>query len=179
MNKHELVASIPVSPPHGESRLKKVGAAALVPIGMFACLLLVAALLRGMVWASEKALPFLVSASGIAFDICIFGLLPLCIFRKTRPWAGVGLYIASFVFGVMVFAYSCFFAVYIWGFGGLAVGLIFAGVGVVPVALLAALLHREWAVLIEILVGVFLTFGTRIPGIYLSARHVEEKEPAF
>jgi hypothetical protein len=40
--------------PDGESRLKKVGMAALVPVGVIA-LILLSLLLRGMVWASDKA----------------------------------------------------------------------------------------------------------------------------
>jgi hypothetical protein len=128
---------------HGESRLKKIGVSALVPIGFIAILFLIALLLRGMVWASDKALPWLVTASKYTIGICIFVLLPLCIFRKLRTWAGVAFVYASLIFGAMLFAYSCLFVVEVWGYGGLAIGLIFAGVGVVPVALLAALLHAQ------------------------------------
>jgi len=157
---------------NGESRLKKaafgVGGYAIglivIALGLFA----VALFLRGMVWASDKLMPWLITASGIAALICVFIFLPLCIFRKTRPWAGVGYYYASYVFGTMLFAYSCLFAVFAWGYGALAVGLIFAGVGVVPVALLAALFHSEWSVLWELIFGILLTFGTRFLGIWLT-----------
>lgn len=155
----------------GESRLKKLGISALVPIVLVGALFLVVLLLRGMVWASDKALPWLVNASAIAIFVCVFVLLPLCIFRRTRPWAGVGFVYASMLFGVMLFAYACLFVVSVWGYGALAVGLIFAGVGVVPVAILAALLHAEWSVLFELVFSVVLTFGTRYLGLRLTEIH--------
>jgi hypothetical protein len=154
--------------PDGESRLKKVGMGALVPIGIVAFILVAVLVLRGMVWVSDKALPWLITGSEIAIVICVFVLLPLCIFRTTRPWAGVAFVYASYLFGLLLFAYSCLFVVYAWGYGGLVVGLLFFGVGVVPVALLAALLHAEWPVLLELVVGIVLTFGTRFLGLFLS-----------
>lgn len=156
----------------GESKLKKaafgVGGYAVALVVICVVLFFIALLLRGMVWASDKMMPWLISASGIALLICIFIFLPLCIFGRTRPWAGVGYVYASYVFGLMLWAYSCLFVVYAWGYGALAIGLIFAGVGVVPVALLAAIFHAEWAVLLEVVVGIVLTFGTRFLGLWLT-----------
>jgi hypothetical protein len=130
-------------------------------------LFLAAVLVHGMVWASAKALPWLFWGAAIAFDICVIVLLPLCIFRKTRPWAGTGFFIASYVFGLLLFAFSCIVAFEIWGYAGLTIGLVFAGVGVVPVAFAAALLHRAWSPLLNIVFGIVLTYGTRVLGIYL------------
>jgi hypothetical protein len=163
----------------GESKLRKaafgVGGSAVGLIVLCVVLFAIALLLRGMVWASDKMMPWLVTASGVALLICIFVFLPLCIFRRTRPWAGVGYVYASYVFGLMLWAYSCLFVVYAWGYGALAIGLIFAGVGVVPVALLAAIFHTEWAVLLEVVVGIVLTFGTRFLGIWLTTTKQERE----
>jgi hypothetical protein len=165
--------------PGGESRLKKVGMFALFPIGLIALLLLSLLMLRGMVWASDKVLPWLMTASEIAIVICVFVLLPLCIFRITRPWAGVAFYCTSFLFGLVLFAWSCLFAVSVWGYGGLAVGLIFAGVGVVPVALLAALLHADWSALLNLVIMIFFTFGTRFLGLRLTIVRPKEEDYPF
>lgn len=159
-----------------ESRLKKAGTFALGLAIMAGVFLLIAVFLRGIVWASEKALPWLIDAGRIAFDICVLGLLPLCIFRRTRPWAGLGFYIASFVFGTVLLAFSCLVAVQIWGYGGLIFGLLLAGVGVVPVAFLASLFHAAWGLLLDLTIGTVLTFGTRALGIYLSTRGPAEEE---
>ena len=151
-----------------ESRLKNWGMYAVGVIVMIIGLLAVGVFLGGMVWVSGKVLPWLETASRIAFDVCVFVLLPLCIFRKTRPWAGVAFVYASLLFGAMLFAYSCLFVFSVWGFVGLIIGLIIAGVGVVPVALLAALLHAQWAVLLDLVFGIVLTFGTRWLGARLT-----------
>src|SRR5271166_3256567 len=91
----------------GESGLKKaafgVGGYAIGLILLLLGLFLTALLLRGMVWASDKLMPWLITASDIALLICIFILLPMSAFRRSRAWAGAGYYYASYVFGIMMF----------------------------------------------------------------------------
>jgi len=67
------------------SVLKKVGYFALFWIIVFVVLFLIAVLLRGMVWASEKILAWLINAARIAFDICVLLFEQLLLFRITRP----------------------------------------------------------------------------------------------
>jgi hypothetical protein len=160
----------------GESRLKNVSVSALFPIGGVAVVLLTVLMLRGVVWVSGKVLPWLFAASEYTIGICIFILLPLCIFRKARPYVGVAFVWASLVFGAVLFAYSCVFVVNVWGYGGLAIGLIFAGVGVVPLALLAALVHAQWSSLFDLSLQIVLMFGTRFLGAWLSEIRPEEPE---
>jgi hypothetical protein len=135
---------------------------------MAAIFLLIALLLHGMVWASNKALPWLLVAGSRTFDICFFIFLPLCVFKKTRPWAGLGFYFASYVFGVTLWALSCVFAFGYWGYFGLVVGLLLAGVGVFPVALLAVLVHGDWPNVGWLLIGLALVIGTRFVGAVLT-----------
>lgn len=162
-----------------ESRLKKtamsVGGGAIMLVVFAVVLLLIAIVLRGMVWVSDKAMPWLVWASVITLLICIFILAPMCIFRKARPVAGVAYYYASWVFGLMLWAYSCLFTVSTWGYGALAIGLIFLGVGVVPIAFLSSIFHAEWVVLAEIVVSLILTFGVRFLGIWLTTPPKQER----
>ena len=106
----------------------------------------------------------------------MFVLLPLCIFRKTRSGTGAGLVCASYVFGIHLFAFCCVFVAQVWGYVGLAIGLILAGMGVLPIALIAALLHAEWIVLFNLVVGIILTFGTRALGVHLSMIRRKEEE---
>ncbi len=148
--------------------------------GMVALFVLSALLLKGMVWISDKALPWLMTASIFTLAICVLVLLPLALFRKTRGWAGNGYYIASFVFGTMLFAYSCIVAYEIWGYRGLIFGLLLAGVGVLPVAILATVFHAYWPTLGDLALVTVLTFGTRAFGIYLLSKvgaQEEDQEP--
>jgi len=139
-------------------------------------------LLRGMAWASERALPWLIDAGQISFAICGFLFLPLCIFRKTRPWAGFGFFVTSYVFGTELLAYSCVVTFAIWSYAGLILGLFLGGIGVVPIALLAALFaafrHRtQWGLFGDLVFMILLTFGARFLGIYLSTpKYPEELE---
>jgi predicted small metal-binding protein len=134
---------------------------------MVGLLVLAFLLIRGAVWASDKALPWLVIGSEVLLAICVLVLLPMCIFRKTRSWAGIGFYIGSYLFGLTLWAFSCLICIAIWGYMALIIGLLFAGVGVLPVALIAAIFHGEWTVLLELLTGLVLTFGTRFAGMML------------
>jgi len=153
----------------GESRLRSVGSFGLGLVIVAGIFLVLALFMHGMVWASEKLYPWLLDASEFALAVCIFFLLPLCGFKKTRPWAGNGFYIASFLFGAMLFTFSCLIAYNIWGYTGLMIGLVFAGVGVVPVAFLATLLNGEWMMLVSIVLGLIMTYGSRLLGLWLSA----------
>jgi hypothetical protein len=141
-------------------------------IGFAVLALLTVTYLGGVLWASGKFFPWLVAAGAVALVICNLVLFPLSAFKRTRPWAGLGYYYSSYVFGTLLFAYSCIVAYGYWGFFGLFVGLIIAGIGVVPVAYVATILHRDWPILGNLLVGTAATFGLRAFGIYL----VSEKE---
>jgi hypothetical protein len=151
-----------------ESWLKNVGSIIFGLAAMVAFFLLVGLFLHGIVWVSEKALPWLLDLSAIVFAVCLFILLPASIFRKTRPWAALGLLISSYLFGTLLFAFACIVVTQIWGFIGLVIGLIIAGVGVVPVGILATLIHGEWLLLSCLIVGIVLTYGTRYLSLHLA-----------
>lgn len=137
---------------------------------MVAVFVLSALLLKGMVWVSDKALPWLMTASILALAVCVFVLLPLSLLRRTRGWAGNGYYIASYVFGIMLFAYACIVSYEIWGYTGLIFGLFLAGIGVVPVAFVATIIHGYWPTLGDLTLATVLTYGTRAFGIYLLSK---------
>jgi hypothetical protein len=151
-------------------RFKSGGMCAIGLLAMVAMLVLFALFLRGVVWVSDELLPWLTYASSTALILCVVIFLPLSFFRKTRPFAAMCYYIASFVFGSTVWAYSCVIAYDIWGLGALIIGLVLAGVGVVPVACLATLFHGDWGTLGMLLLGVLLTFGARGSAIYLMSK---------
>src|SRR6266516_3021253 len=97
-----------------KSRLKNAGMLALGLVVMVAFFLITALLVRGTVWASERALPWLDTAARVALEICTLVFLPLCIFRRTRRWAGLGFWLSSFVFGTLLFAFSTLVVADIW-----------------------------------------------------------------
>lgn len=102
--------------------MKAAGRFLLFVVGAVVLHLLAAVLMRGMYWASTRATPWFVSGSEITFAIDLLILLPMCIFRITRGWGAMGLYFSSFVFGLSLWAFSCFVCVTLWGYGALFEG---------------------------------------------------------
>jgi hypothetical protein len=153
-----------------KQRLKDVGMCAIGILAMAVLLLVVLLLLHGMVWVSDKVLPWLAYASVIVLVLYILVFLPLSLFRKTRGFSILCYYFASYGFGVTLWAYSCLIAFALWGYVGLILGLVLLGVGVVPIACLASIFHSAWGTLEILAAGIILTFGTRGFALYLTSK---------
>jgi hypothetical protein len=94
----------------------------------------------GAAWASTKLLPWFSVLTWVAFGIVVFILLPLAIPKATRGFSSVALFVASYVFGATLWMEGLLFPLAIWGVGAVFIGLFLAGVGVVPIAMLATLI---------------------------------------
>lgn len=140
-------------------------------IAFFIGIILLALLfIKGGLWLSAILYPWLVLISLITFAISIFILLPLGIFKKTRPVSGTGLLITSYVFGTTVWVWSFLLVYALWGFLGLFIGLFIGGVGVIPVAMLATLFNGEWSALGQLILLIVVTFGTGFLAAYIAQK---------
>lgn len=139
-------------------------------VGIFIAFVLITGLLfiYGAKFA-EAILPFLQELTGWITAIALFILLPLAIFRQTRTISAVGLYLSSFVFGISLWVYGFLTAYFYWGVVGVLIGLVFLGIGVVPVAILAALVNADWSTIGSIVYLIAITYGARALGIYFEA----------
>jgi amino acid transporter len=126
--------------------------------------------IKGGVWLSERVYPWLVILTTIALLVVILVLLPLAIFRRTRAFAGGGIYLASYVFGLTLWAWSLLISYTIWGVTGIVIGLLLGGIGVVPIAILATLFHGMWSMVGQLLLVTAMTFGARFLGIWVVAK---------
>ena len=63
------------------------------------------------------------------------------------------------------------------GVGGVLIGLVFVGVGVVPVAMFGALINGLWSLLLELMLITGFTFGTRFLGGYLVEKATPKEVP--
>jgi hypothetical protein len=102
--------------------------------------------------------------------IAFFILGPLSLIPPARFIAANGFLIASIVFGVMIWVCGLGVTYEAWGLGGLIMGLVFAGVGIVPLAMLAVLLQGQWQALIVFVILLGLTFGLRALGLWLGKK---------
>jgi len=143
--------------------------------GLFLLLLLGILMIRGVVWVGEHMLQWLINFGWIVLAINILILLPLGLFRKTGIVGGIGMCISSYVFGLTLWFLGLLLTYFTWGFLGVFIGLVLAGVGVVPVAMLAMLVNGEFFILVVLVVLTILTFGTRVLGIYLVSRAEESR----
>ena len=106
--------------------------------------------------------------------IAFFILGPLSLIPPARSIAAIGFVIASFVFGAMMWFGGLGVTYETWGMAGVIIGLMIAGVGIVPVGMLAVLLQGEWQALIGFVILIVLTFGLRVLGFWL-AKKVDQR----
>jgi hypothetical protein len=109
---------------------------ALLLMGIAIC----AVFMFGAAWASTKLLPWFSIMTWIAFGLVVFVILPLAILRATRGFSSVALFIASYIFGATRWMEGLLLTLFIWGLGAVFLGLFLAGIGVVPITMLATLL---------------------------------------
>ena len=121
-----------------------------------------------------KIFPFLKVLYSIAMFVSIFSLLPTALFRRTRGIAGIGLFIASYIFGATLWVWAFLLTYMLWGMGALIIGLLIFGIGVVPIAMLATLFKGEWYLLGNLSLLLVFTFGARMFGAYLATKHEEQ-----
>lgn len=145
-------------------------------IGGFALMLAIAAVgiaiatafILGGVWVSKHLLPWLTVISLVVLSIVIFVLLPLAIPRATRGFSSISILIASYVFGATLWMYGLLLTYFTWGIVAVIIGLVFFGVGVVPIALLATLLKGMWGPFFTLVLLAIATYGCRAGAMSLA-----------
>ena len=109
------------------------------------------------IWVLEWTFP----AFAITLLVSVALLAPLALIPPTRGFSAVGFMIASFAFGAILWLWGMAYTYSVWGLFGVIVGLVLLGVGVVPVAMFAALVHGDWGNLGMFVVTAVVTFGSR------------------
>jgi hypothetical protein len=139
-------------------------------IGVLAVVML---FVRDGVWVQENIYPIVQTIAGISlFTVFPLSLL-LTIFRKTRGISGLLLFIESYIFGFSLWLFSLIILNLLGGRIGVIIGLVFAGIGVIPVAIIASALHGYWSTAGEILLAGILIILARYIGGYLVAKSAE------
>lgn len=161
-----------------KNTLKSIGSFLLGFCCLVVLIFIIMMFARGGVWLSERVNPWLDIINGILFLAVIVVFLPLAIFRRTRPYAGAGIYFSSFFFGLTLFVWSLLITYSLWGIVGIVTGLLLMGFGIVPIAILACLFHGLWSVIGQLLLLLAISLGTRFFGIYLMMRSVDPSTAA-
>jgi hypothetical protein len=151
-------------------RLQDAGS---LPFGLFvliAVLTIPALFIVGAEWLSQRVLPWFVLASVLVLAFLIIVLLPLAAFQRFRPFASEAIVIVSYVFGVTVWMEGLLLTMALWGTFAVVLGLVIAGVGLVPIAMLATLFNGMWAGLAELVVLTLLTLGSRLFAVWVASK---------
>jgi hypothetical protein len=118
------------------------------------------------VWALKWTFP----AFAITLLVSIVVLAPLSLIPPTRAFSAIGFLFASFALGAILWVWGMAYTYSVWGFFGVIVGLILGGVGVVPVAMCAALVHGDWGNLLLFVITAVVTIGTRALAHWLAEK---------
>src|SRR6516225_1687774 len=151
-------------------KMKKIamGVVALL-CGLF-LLALPVILIFGLIRMSVIVWHWLGPAFFLTLGISVFILGPLAVIRRTRGFSAAGLMIASYVFGVCLWITSLLLTWALWGGIAVFIGLIVLGIGIVPVALLATLFRAQWWNLLDLVMLIVATFGTRMLAVWLAGK---------
>ncbi|WP_147430974.1 hypothetical protein [Thiocapsa rosea] len=115
-----------------------------------------------------KTYSFLLPVAWVGIAIVVLVLLPMALFRATRPAAGTGIFFSSYLFGLTTWFLGATVTFVTWGWVGLLIGLFIAGVGVVPIGILAAFISlKEPALGFSLIVMLVIVFATRMGGMAL------------
>jgi hypothetical protein len=132
-------------------------------------------LVKGSDFVYDKIYPITNSINGLALLILVpLGIL-LSIFRKTRLVGGAAIFLYSYALGFDLWILSLVIAKSLAGIFWLIVGCLFAGVGVIPVALIALALNGEWGNFAMLLVAGTVAFVVRYIAIAVMGSAVEAK----
>ena len=149
-----------------EDILKTIGVIAVVIAICLGLIFLAALFIKGGVWLSIKILPWLSILMWIVFAFNVVVFLPLGIFKKTKAASGIGIYVSSYIYGLTLWLWGLLVTYMIWGKLAVFIGLFIYGVGVVPMAMIAAAIEGDWMTTGSISLLLLLTFGSRILGLY-------------
>lgn len=109
------------------------------------------------VWIMKWTFP----AFMITLLVSLVLLTPLSIIPPTRGFSAVGFMVASFAFGSILWLWGMAYTYSVWGLFVMTIGLVLLGVGVVPVAMFAALVHGDWGNLGIFVATAVVTIGCR------------------
>ena len=151
-------------------KLSNLGYTLLGVCALIAIIAIPIILINGVITIAPVVLPKISRFSQYLFIFNLLVLLPMCLIKRLRPWAGLGFMGSSYVFGLLLWLLGLLITWSLWGGFAVFIGLFFLGVGVVPFAILATLFKGMWPIMFNLILMLILVFGLRFLGAYLVSR---------
>ncbi|MDH7550183.1 hypothetical protein [Stenotrophomonas geniculata] len=120
-----------------------LGTLLFVGVGI-AALFFTGALLNLLLWLSSRGASWLLLASIAYVVFSLIVLLPLAAFRGTRRFAGGGMTVGKGLLGFTLWVLCIALTFAKWGKTVTIVGLLFFGVGILPMGVVAGFLTEPW-----------------------------------
>ena len=146
-------------------------------IGLFA--VIPSVFIHGGAWVSAEALDYLAWPVDIASPLCILIFVPLSLFRATRPVSAVGFMVSSYIFGASTFLSGMLVSYIYFGIFWTVIALCFFFVGVVPLAILGAVVHADWMVAGLLVSGLVLAYGAHGVAVWMIAKIAEDQDSSL
>lgn len=132
-------------------------------VGIF---LLTMFFIKGGVCVGTRILPWLSVIMWLLFVVDILIFLPLGAFKKTKSIASFGFYLSTFFYGLTLWVWALLLTYFIWGAIAVFIGIFIAGIGVIPIAILATAFNNEWLITGQIILLIIFTSVSNMLGIY-------------
>jgi hypothetical protein len=91
-----------------------------------------------------KIYPLVSDIAVAVFAIDLIIVLPISLLKKAKGISGTILFFSSYLFGMQLWLSGLMLSLQIWGIWAVIIGLLFFGVGVVPIAMIATLVTGKW-----------------------------------
>jgi hypothetical protein len=118
----------------------------------------------------ESALPTIQHGAALVVFFWIAALLPMSVFRRMHPVIAASLRMTSVFIGAVCWWQSVIVTYRMLGWLCVATGLLFVGVGVVPLAVIATASKGEWIVFVDLMGALALTLISRLIARVMSNR---------
>lgn len=111
----------------------------------------------------------------VAFALVIFCLL-LALFPATRIIAGKAIAVSSYFLGINVWVAGAYAVLHLWGLMPLIGGLLFFGIGPVPMGIIALLFHNQASEAGMLFLSLVVMLLTRFAGVWIATSGEKRKE---
>lgn len=151
-------------------KIKNIGWTGLGLIFMVFMVLVFAFFVKGGVWLFANFNELFQTINGWVFALVLF-LILLSAIPKIRIYTGLSIYYLTYVWGAIFWLFCLFVTYQFWGFLGIFIGLIMAGVGVFLTAFLAILFSGQISGALMIALNLAIIYGVRSLGYWIASKH--------
>ncbi len=122
-------------------------------------------------WGVVLIFPVVNVVARVTLAACVLVLAPCAIFRRTRMFSAIGLQAASYVFATTTWLFAFMVLSALWRLPGVIAGVVLGVVGVIPLALIAAISKGLWQPEAELIsLGLMVTIGAYIAATFVAGK---------